>query len=86
MKAITTKYFGATNSKGSRFKAFDSDHNSITVSYNHELNATENHREACRKLCEKLKWHGKLIGGYTKDGMVWVFTKTDDKLTVKQTT
>ena len=73
MKAITTKYIGPGNVRGSRVKATDSDGNNVTLSSDHALNPEENHREACRALCHKMDWEGTLIGGHLKTGMAWVF-------------
>ena len=73
MKAITTKYLPVTTYCGSRIKAYEPDGKSITLHYAHELNATENHIAAAKALCAKLDWHGDLVGGHTKDGMVFVF-------------
>ncbi len=71
MKAITTKYIGCTSYKPSRIKATDGD-NSVTVSYDHALNASENHLHAARMLISKLGWNGDYIQGGTKDGYVFV--------------
>lgn len=75
MKAITTKFHGPTNSKGSRYSAIDSDNNRVTISTDYALNSDENHRRAAVALCTKMAWNGAegLIGGGTKDGMVFVF-------------
>jgi len=72
MKAITTKYHGPSNVKGSRYSAFDGD-NRVILSADDSLNSDENHQRAALALMEKLNWTGQLIGGHTKDGMVWVF-------------
>lgn len=42
MKAITVKYFGPGNVRGSRYKATDSDRNSITLSADDSLTAEGN--------------------------------------------
>lgn len=78
MKAITTKFHGPTNSKGSRYSAIDSDNNRVTLSTDYALNSDENHRRAAVALCEKMGWKGaeSLIGGGTKEGMVFVFAPT----------
>ncbi len=56
-------------------KAFDSDNNSATVSYDFGLDAYENAVKAAEALQVKMKWGGVLVGGHTKDG--WVFTFRD---------
>jgi hypothetical protein len=73
MKAISTKYIGPGNVRGSRFKATDGDGNSITVSYNYALNADKNHMMAAVALAEKMGWTGTLIQGSTKEGYVHVW-------------
>ena len=89
MQTIETKYLGATNYKGSRIKAtqsanFGSDYKpkTITVHYDHALNADGNHQEAARKLKAKLGWEGEMHGGTTSRGYVWVFVN-DDSLCLK---
>lgn len=73
MKAIQTKYFGPTNYRGSRIKAFDGDNNSVTISYPYELSGEDVHRKAAEALRDKMGWTGKLIGGGIKSGYVFVF-------------
>jgi len=73
MKAILTKYISATNMKGSRIKAYDSDNNSITIDYPHELSGEAVYKEAAIELCKKMKWSTKLIGGGIKNGYVFCF-------------
>jgi len=73
MQTITTKYLGPTNHKGSRFKATHTGgFTSVTLPYDYELEAEENHRIAARALAAKLNWEGEYTGGHTKNGMVWV--------------
>jgi hypothetical protein len=55
----------------------------ITVSYEHGGDTNYNHRKACEALREQLGWTVKngypaMVGGYTADGVVWVFA-TDEK-------
>lgn len=72
MKAITTKYIGPTNCKGSRIKATDGD-NSVTISYPHEINSEQAHMKAAQTFMEKIGWMGEMMGGHTKSGMVFIF-------------
>ena len=76
MKAITTKYHGPTDRRGSRFIADDGDGHRVTVSYDHALNSEQNHARACQALKDKMKWEGDMVGGGTKDGMVWAFLES----------
>jgi hypothetical protein len=73
MKAIVTKYHGPGNVRGARFSASDEDGNKVWVSYDYSANADANHEAAARKLCEKMGWGGRLIGGGLGSRMVWVF-------------
>lgn len=76
MKAIQTKYLGPTTFRGSRVKAWDSDNNSVTLSWDHALNTEANHRSAANALCLQMNWAcSSLIGGWIKTGMVFVFTE-----------
>lgn len=74
MPTIFTKYVGPSNTKGSRIIATASGNNfRAIVSYNSALSSEDAHIEGVKALCSKLNWHGELIGGHTKDGMVFVF-------------
>lgn len=76
MKAITTKYHGPTERRGSRISASDSDGNKVTLPYDHSLNSDDNHRKAADALMAKMDWAKNTVlhGGYVKHGMVWVMT------------
>lgn len=74
MKAITTKYHGPGNVRGSRFIASDEDGNRVIVSYDYALNSEQNHARAAEALCRKMGWVGTMMGGGIKGGMVWVWT------------
>lgn len=57
MVAITTKYMGPTNTRGSRIKAQRADGGaSVTVSYDYALNTQDNHAAAVQALVDKLDW------------------------------
>ena len=83
MNAITTKYLGATDYKGSRIKATAGNGQTLTISYPHEYSDEAAAAQAAIALCVKLDWlpseDGKgyrfthLIGGGTKDGYAFVF-------------
>jgi hypothetical protein len=79
MKAITVRYHGPTNYRGSRLIASDLDNNKVTVGYRSELNHDDNFREAAKALCSKMKWQGKLAHGGLDSGadvFVWVASHT----------
>lgn len=74
MQTITTKYVGPSNVRGSRIIAKASGNNTRSiVSYDCGLSDQGAHLEAVKSLCAKLGWTGEMIGGHSKDGMVWVF-------------
>ena len=69
MKAIYIKWFGPTNTKGTRIKASDNDGNSITISRNYEIDSAEQGARAAHALCKKMDWETNLIG----NGDVFLF-------------
>lgn len=79
--AITTKYHGATNTKGARISAH---YDGKTVMVNWQYGAAENiseerrnHAEAAKRLAEKLGWQtGRLVGGCLNDSS-YVFICVD---------
>lgn len=73
MKAIETYYIGSTNTRGPRVKAADRDGNQITISWVSQWSAVENHKRAAKQLRDKMGLDGRLVGGFSKRGMVWVF-------------
>jgi hypothetical protein len=83
MKAIETKVLGQTNFFPTRIKAFDCDGNSVIASVhdprmpNTGVAQIEPHRYVANKLKQKMGWkhRGKLVGGYTSRGYVFVFAK-----------
>lgn len=87
MKAILTKVLPATNTKPARLKACTEGGNSIVISW-HECEdgrtQGEAHLYAARKLCDKMKWEGRLIGGGTPSG--YAFTFAESKIAEKTAT
>lgn len=73
MRAIRTRYHGATNVKGSRISACDSEGFRVILSYDHALNGDENHKRAAYALRDKMKWRGEMVGGSFGHDMYWVF-------------
>lgn len=71
MQAIQTRYFGPTNSRGSRIKAWAAA-GSITIPYPYELSGQACHRAAAEALVKKLGWddpyRGGLLGGCLPNG------------------
>ncbi len=73
MQAITTKYIGPSNVRGSRVKATALG-GSVTLGWNDSLNSDANHKCAAQVLANKLGWnYGEWIEGHLPDGSsVWV--------------
>ena len=61
-QAIKTRYLGATNTKGGRIKAI-AWAGSVTVPYDHALNADANHKAAADALIAKMGWQGTFAHG-----------------------
>lgn len=80
-KAIETKYLPATDTKGSRIKAYHEGGMSVTIPYPHELSGADCYWEAARKLIERMGWTGTdwYVGG-TKGGYVFVAGHEDAKV------
>jgi hypothetical protein len=83
MQAIITKYFGPTNSRGSRIKATCAA-GSVTISYPYELSGQACHRAAADALVQKMDWndahYGGLLGGQLPSGeYVFVFNNDASK-------
>jgi hypothetical protein len=55
LQAITTKYIGPTNYRGSRIKA-RCKAGSVTVPWDYAISPNANHIAAARALCVKLQW------------------------------
>lgn len=79
MKAIFTKYLGATNNKGSRVKAYDADQNQVTLHWDSDQSPEENHKRACTALMAKMDWFGRMAMGSHKDVYVFVFVETESE-------
>jgi len=76
MIAIQTKYLPATNTRGSRIKAWTSSGFSATIPYPHELSHELCHFEAVKALCAKhnLAWDlTDMRYGGTENGYVFCF-------------
>ncbi len=70
MNAITTKYLGPTNFKGSRIKA-KWESKSYTVAWDYELDSLNNHMKAAAILAYALELKAEWVGAPTDTG--WVF-------------
>jgi len=71
--AIHTKFLPATNTKPARVSAkAEGIGPRVIVSYDHGLNMYQNHANAARILCERLKWDGRWRGGTNNRGFSFV--------------
>lgn len=71
-RVIITKYHGPAYYRGSRISAKDSEGNKIIIPYDCALNSEANHRNAAKKLCEKLGWPKRMQGGVIDKGYAFV--------------
>jgi hypothetical protein len=87
MQAITTKYLGATNFRGSRIKA-TCQAGSITVAWDDALDVDANHVKAAKALADKLDWdtttYGSMYYGALPDntGYAFVFAGRSNQFAV----
>ena len=70
-QAITTRYAGPTDSRGSRAIVRSSSGHRLTVSWDDTLDSFENHAAAAMKLAAKLEWFGNWTPGATESGYVF---------------
>lgn len=74
MQYISTKFLGATNTKGSRIKAkASSASESITIAYDYSLDCEQAHAKAAMQLAHKLDWKGEYASGGNDTGYVFAF-------------
>jgi hypothetical protein len=67
MQAIETKYLGPTNFRGARIKA-SAEAGSITIPWDHALNAEDNHKAAALAFVNKWGWSGVWVLGHLPSG------------------
>jgi hypothetical protein len=79
MQSIRTRYFGPTDTHGSRIQA-KCEAKTLYMPYRHELDIGENHKAACALLVKAMKWdtdhYADMVGGEFSGDHYWVF---DDK-------
>jgi len=76
VKAIVVKYFGPSNTKGSRLRVSAEGVPSMTVSYDHGAHNPK--LDAAQAFCAKHDWNGELVEGTLPDGdAVFVFGLPD---------
>lgn len=76
MRAISTRYAGPTDTRGSRIIATDGNGHRLSVGYDDARNSVDNHRTAAQALSDRLPpeapgtWHWR---SYTHgDAVIWV--------------
>lgn len=84
MQAIETRYFGPTNTRGSRIKATAAA-GSVTVPVDNALNSEQNHARAAVALAQKFGWEGRLVEGGSPrgEGRVYVFMPARGEETIR---
>jgi hypothetical protein len=68
MKAIQTRYYGPTNTRGARIKAWAEGVKSIYIPYPYESDAFSGAAEAATQLAKKYGWTNDLVGGTLPNG------------------
>lgn len=80
MQAIHTKFIPASNTRGSRVKAYTYDGRSVTISYDHALDNEQAHFKAARAFASKHMTHApdtsKMCYGSSADGKGYTFCFT----------
>jgi len=66
-QAITTKYFGPTNIKGSRIIA-TSQAGRVIMDCDMTMSIDDNHAAAAHKLCAKYGWTWDMVGAWNNNG------------------
>lgn len=88
MQAIQTRFFGPTNTRGARIKAFsEAFPRGVTVSWDHALNSEDNHNAAARAFIVAHEWYGTWLRGGSPDskGNVYVCLKREHETRGLQT-
>lgn len=67
-KAISVKWLAATNTKGTRIKAYDCDGNNIVIPRDHSLDDRQQDAFAACLLSEKMNWAGIWVSGVGGNG------------------
>lgn len=70
-QAITTRYAGPTNFRGSRV-IVRADPGRMIVPWDHALGVEDNHKAAAKAYASKYGWTGHWYGGGTNEGYAFV--------------
>ena len=80
-QAITTRYIGPTNTRGSRIKAYAAA-GSVTLHRDDSLGIEANHAKAAKALADKFGWKGAYHIGGMPDDSGYVFVAVIDSTTL----
>ena len=75
--AIFTKYYGPTDFKGSRIKAYTGNGHKLWTSFYAGGANDDAHDYATVQLCRELNWRGDLVKAHTNEGAVYLFSPID---------
>jgi hypothetical protein len=78
-QAITTKYIGPSNVRGSRIKAYAAA-GTVTIAYDDSLSIEKAHAKAAKALAEKFGWSGFYYQGGLPDDRGYCFVCVDASL------
>lgn len=71
MQAIRTRYYGPTNTRGSRIVA-KCEAGTLSMPYDYSLDADQNHAKAAQLLVDRLQWGDVYHGGTFENDFYWV--------------
>ena len=75
-QAVSTRYRGPTNTRGSRIIA-QAEAGRMSFPYDHALDLYANHAAAAAAFAERWGWDGEYVGGGTQDGYCFVRVVSD---------
>jgi hypothetical protein len=78
LQAITTKFIGPSNVRGSRVKAVAAA-GYVVLNWDPAMNSDDNHTAAAKALATKFNWTGRWYGGSLPDGKGNCYVCTDSK-------
>ena len=70
MQAIRTRYYGPTNTRGSRLVA-KCEAGTFSMSYDHNLTDAQNHATCAARFMAKLGWNWVYVGGVFDGDYYW---------------
>lgn len=70
MQAIRTRYYGPTNTRGSRIVA-KCEAGTLSMPYNHALSAYQNHATCAALMLKRFSWGKPYVGGCFANDYYW---------------